>query len=56
MIEIISDQKPTNADRIRSLSDRELAKFLFELQISFCCPDNIKSDIGFLEWLQQPAE
>ena len=56
MIEIISDHKPTNADKIRGISDRELANFLFELQISLCCPDNIKSDIGFLEWLQRPEE
>lgn len=28
MIEIISDQKPTNADRIRELNDEELSKFI----------------------------
>lgn len=28
MIEIISDHKPTNADRIRNMSDEELAKLL----------------------------
>lgn len=28
MIEIISDHKPTNADRIRSMTDEELAKFI----------------------------
>lgn len=56
MIEIISDHKPTNADGIRGLNDEELAKFLFDFQISLCLPDNIKSTSGFLEWLQQPAE
>lgn len=50
MIEIISDHKTTNADRIRGLSDEELAKFIAQ---QFCygfCEKQI------LEWLQQPAE
>lgn len=34
MIEIISDHKPTNADRIRSMSDEELAKFIEAIRCS----------------------
>lgn len=34
MIEIISDHKPTNADRIRGLNDEELAKFIESVR---CC-------------------
>ena len=56
MIEVISDHKLTNADRIKSLNDEELAEFLFDFQVSLCKPENIKSTIGFLQWLQQPAE
>ena len=43
---------PTNADRIRKMSDDELAKFLAtKLNDDFYgCPDLI------LQWLQQPAE
>ena len=54
--------KKTNADRIRAMSDEELAKFLHEpfcdkrtheeCTISYCgvC------DQCVLDWLQQPAE
>lgn len=57
MIEIISDHKPTNADRIRGLSDEELAKIIM-------CPYDTEPDSCnkkgcydcYLEWLQQPAE
>lgn len=34
MIEIISYHKPTNADRIRSMSDEELAKFIEAIRCS----------------------
>jgi hypothetical protein len=45
-------QPSTNADRIRAMSDDELAKFLAtKLNDDFYgCPDLI------LQWLQQPAE
>lgn len=56
MIEIISDHKLTNGDRIRGLNDNELAEFLFDFQVSLCKSENIKSTTGFLEWLQKPAE
>lgn len=43
---------PTNADRIRAMSDEEMAECLY--QIGY---DNGWGDKAFaLEWLQQPAE
>ena len=42
----------TNADRIRSMSDEELAKYLFESGYDEGWP----SAKDALEWLQQPAE
>ena len=50
MIEIILDHKPTNADRIKSLNDEELAEFV---KYRFC-PSISKEFI--LAWLQKPAE
>ena len=38
----------TNADRIRAMSDEELAEFLIDLA------DN--GNLKIMEWLQQPAE
>ena len=55
----------TNADRIRAMSDEELAKFI-SIQSDDClCSDNSKCDYHcggdsclkvLLDWLQQPAE
>ena len=52
--------EPTNADRIRAMSDEELASILGDKCI---CPDtgNCTRHYGdciacWLEWLQQPAE
>lgn len=39
----------TNADRIRSMSDEELAEFIFELYEQ-------PLEDGYLQWLQQPAK
>lgn len=39
----------TNADRIRSMSDEELAQFIFELYEQ-------PLEDGYLQWLQQPAK
>ena len=50
---IFKKVKPmTNADRIRSMSDEELAMCLFEIGYDggWGAPE------GTLEWLQQPAE
>ena len=44
--------KMTNADRIRSMSDDELAEFLF--QVGYDHRWGLKEYA--LEWLQQPAE
>ena len=45
-------QTPSNADRIRSMSDEELAMLLYE--IGYYRGWNALE--GTLEWLQQPAE
>lgn len=60
-----SGEKPqTNADRIRSMSDEELAAFLCKKfgchsetcpGIELCKPNEGKAN-GILKWLQQPAE
>lgn len=39
MIEIISDSKQTNADRIRGLNDEELTKFIEAIRCSSCFAD-----------------
>lgn len=63
-------RKQTNADRIRSMSDEKMARWLAEWSfcadacpastneveeaIGYCCPSNCKEQA--LTWLQQPAE
>ena len=42
---------PTNADRIRAMSDEELAR---EINLMFKCDSDWQRE--FLKWLQQPAE
>ena len=55
----------TNADRIRAMSDKELAKMLTVVERGFTCFEcreigggecSMKCDERCLEWLQQPAE
>ena len=55
----------TNADRIRAMSDEELAKMLTVGKGAFACFEcreigdgecSMKCDERCLEWLQQPAE
>ena len=53
--------KPTNADRIRSMSDEELAKFIEDLPIDKACHrglcfDGETCEKCKLNWLRQPAE
>ena len=61
------EQKLSNADRIRSMSDEELAKALYRMQKDLC--RYLAKAIGYtdplefdedapdiLNWLQQPAE
>lgn len=57
-----ADQKPSNADRIRSMTDEELAEF-FRPSICYQISLGMKSKAcnGWckecvIEWLQQPAE
>ena len=47
----IKEYKMTNADRIRSMSDEELARWL-EYEGGGACAEMC----GWLNWLQQPAE
>ena len=60
-----SEQKLSNADRIRAMSDEELAEFLAEEQ--FRVANTVFQTVGYglekqaiyarrLDWLQQPAE
>ena len=55
----------TNADRIRAMSDEELAEFIDRCEMNdidyaktFCdlCNGQCECDQCRLEWLQQPAE
>lgn len=71
MIEIISDYKPTNADRIRGMSDEELARENV-VGFTYMCgyrPSHLWRSVhtgefdtkeeaikAELEWLQKPAE
>ena len=56
--------KPTNADRIRAMSDTELAKFIPNWSYTNACKCDEKPYVDcnnecekcVLEWLQQPAE
>lgn len=61
----MEDKPMTNADRIRSMSDDELAAFLCNLRSEKAC-DGCLSCVaegfcrivhtGMIDWLQQPAE
>ena len=51
----------TRADKIRYMSDEELAKLLCEGHVEAVCPDGCEKCDGdceghMLKWLQQPAE
>lgn len=43
------EPKKTNADRIRAMSDEELAQFIFELY-------ELPLEDGYIDWLRKPAE
>mgnify|MGYP003507940927 CR=1 FL=1 len=60
-----TDKKATNADRIRAMSDEELAKLIVKHKplYSWCkgvreiwMKPNVTKVQAWLEWLQQPAE
>lgn len=58
----LHDEEPpmTNADRIRSMSNEELAKFLMGEPVNYChtglCLDGETCVGCYLKWLRQPAE
>ena len=52
---------PTNADRIRAMSDKELAEFIKHIKVRAAFCKAVKDNDAFealcsAEWLQQPAE
>ena len=52
---------PTNADRIRAMSDEELAEFIKHIKIRAAFCKAVKDNDAFealcsAEWLQQPAK
>lgn len=48
------DYKPTNADKIRSMNDKELAEFLVKFQNTF--GEEYEGEMSCLDWLQSEAE
>lgn len=48
-------RKTTNADRIREMSDNELAGFLYETETQYA-PCDLGIEDTWLEWLQQEVE
>lgn len=46
--------KQTNADRIRAMSDKELAEFLVNFQNTF--GEEYEGEMSCLDWLQSEAE
>ena len=54
-------EKMTNADRIRAMSDKELAEFLKNIKVRAALCKAVKNNDAFdklcsAEWLHQPAE
>ena len=47
---------PSNADRIRSMSDEELKKFICSMFKCDFCDFELGERCGLLNWLQQPAQ
>ena len=62
--EFFNRKKPTNADRIRAMSDEELAELPWEYDFQcYMCPNKPLCDDGYktckelwLDWLQQEVE
>ena len=52
----ITEYRMTNADRIRSMSDEELKKFICSMFKCEFCDFELGERCGLLNWLQQPAE
>jgi hypothetical protein len=53
--EIVESDKPTNADRIRNMSDEELAEFLTTVTSDAICGSSWDYD-GWIKELQSEAE
>ena len=49
-------REKTNADRIRSMSDEELKKFICSMFKCEFCDFELGERCGLLNWLQMPAE
>lgn len=47
---------PTNADRIRSMSDEELAKFLIHVETLGYNDSSVSGKLEMIEWLQSEVE
>ena len=52
----ITEYRMTNADRIRSMNDKELKKFICSMFKCEFCDFELGERCGLLNWLQQPAE
>lgn len=52
--EELEEYKPTNADRIRAMSDEELAEFLIDFENSF--GTEYEGVMSCLDWLQEAEE
>ena len=52
----ITEYRMTNADRIRSMSDEELNKFICSMFKCEFCDFELGERCGLLNWLQMPAE
>ena len=55
------DQMPSNADKIRAMSDEELVKFIKNIKVRAVFCKAVKNNDAFeklcsAEWLQKPAE
>lgn len=56
--EVSADKKQTNAERIRNMTDEELAKIITcqqEIEVCICCPESNCTECT-LKWLQSPVE
>ena len=51
-----SYEMPSNADRIRSMTDEELKKFICSMFKCEFCDFELGERCGLLNWLQMPAE
>ena len=52
----VSNPVKTNAERIRSMSDEELKKFICSMFKCEFCDFELGERCGLLNWLQMPAE